>query len=166
MQHYTELMEPERDVSFLITKYDKFGMSPVLDKDGKEQQIEIVLNKPTLDDDDALAEVIKAKRNNKDYFREAVRLLIPRVKKKMPAVLAVDSLIMQTGGYQREDSLSQRALALFGRNDPERIKLLQAVLAKELATQEEVEDVAGNPAKEKAEAELEDQGLNAHDPPS
>lgn len=177
-KHYGQLIKPDTTISFDMQEFDNTGVVQIFDEEGNAEKIKIILNKPSKADDDTLSLFAEKNTDHLGFHEEAVRLLLPLFPEDRtePWTNAeIKSLIIITGGYQREDSLPNRALSLFGRNNPDRKKILQDVLEGRLKVDTAMGALATSPGQEEEErikeevqeASGEDQGsLTAEDPGS
>ena len=150
-KHYGGLVKPDTTVSFDMQEYDKTGVTPLFDKEGNPEEITVILNRPSKQNDDDLTTFGEKNTDHLGFLEEAVRLLLPLwpEDREEPWTKAeIQHLILITGGYQREDSLPNRALSLFGRNNPERKKILQEVFAGRLKVDDAMKSLAQSPGQE------------------
>ena len=167
--HYTEILsrKPKRHVEFDMDKYDGTAMQIQKDEHGNPEQITLRLNKPTIQDDKELTAFVEGEYTMNGYHQLAVSLLLPKADDDKPwPIELIDDLIMETGGYQREDSLPKRALSLLGRHNPEQKEIIEKVLAGKLSEDDAREKIAKNATEAEVTKQEDPEGLNNEDPSS
>lgn len=133
--HYTNLIKPKTTVEFDMEQYDETGTRMILnEKTGKPEIVEMVLNKPTLEQDKQVTAWIDEGIEGIVLHRNMVSMLLPLEDGRTEPYTEheIDSLIMQTGGFNRDESLPKRVLALFGRDNPSHQEMLEKIIEGKL----------------------------------